>query len=251
MEFEDKVVVVTGASSGIGRAAAELFGQQKARVVIHYHRNQAGAQDAAATVEGSGGKALLVQADVSNPGGVEQLSRQVREAFGPVDVLVNNAGSLLQRCEITRMSEELFDAVLDLNLKSVFLVTQAFLEDMIARRQGAIVNVGSIAGRHGGGLGAGVYASAKAAVMCLTKAMARELAPHGIRVNGVSPGIILTPFHDRYTSPELMEKILAGVPLARGGRSEEVAECILFLASQRASYLVGENIEINGGLLMD
>jgi 3-oxoacyl-[acyl-carrier protein] reductase len=251
MEFQDKVVVVTGASSGIGRATAELFGRHKARVIVHYNANPSGAQAAAANIEDSGGKALPVQADVSSSPGVEQLSRQVREAFGPVDVLVNNAGTLVQRCEITRMSEELFDAVTDLNFKSVFLVTRAFLGDMISRRRGAIVNVGSIAGRHGGGPGAGVYASAKAAVMCLTKAMARELAPHGIRVNGVRPGIILTPYHERYTTPELMEKLLAGIPLARGGRAEEVAECILFLASERASYLIGENIEINGGLLMD
>jgi 3-oxoacyl-[acyl-carrier protein] reductase len=251
MEFENKVVVVTGASSGIGRATAQLFGQQGARVVVHYNRNENGAVEAAAAIGKSGGKALTVQADVSNSAGVEQLSRRVREAFGPVDVLVNNAGTLVERCEIARMSEELFDTVTDLNYKSVFLVTRAFLEDMISRRQGAVVNVGSIAGRHGGGPGAGVYAGAKAAVMCLTKAMARELAPYGIRVNGVSPGIILTPYHERYTSPELMEKLVSGIPLGRGGRSEEVAECILFLASQRASYLVGENIEINGGVLMD
>jgi 3-oxoacyl-[acyl-carrier protein] reductase len=139
---------------------------------------------------------------------------------------------------------------MDLNLKSVFYCSQGVMGEMMERRSGSIVNVGSIAGRHGGGPGAAVYSSAKAAVMCFTKGLARELAPFGVRVNGVAPGVIMTPFHERLSTPELLAQFTAGIPLGRLGTSEECGRVIAFLASDAASYLLGETIEINGGQLM-
>ncbi len=251
MEFEGKVALVTGASSGIGRATAEILGSRGARVVVHYFNNSSGARAAVETIGESGSQAVAVQADLSRPEGVRKLQKEAREAFGPIDILVNNAGNMVRRCSIRDADEELFDEVMDLNFKIVFRVTRAFLDDMIDKGGGAIVNMASIAGRNGGGPGAGLYASSKAAAMCLSKAMAKEFIPYGIRVNAVNPGIILTPFHDQHTSSEMMKNFVKGVPLQRGGTPQETAEVIAFLASDRSSYLVGESIEINGGLLMD
>jgi 3-oxoacyl-[acyl-carrier protein] reductase len=149
------------------------------------------------------------------------------------------------------MTEEYWDQVMDLNLKSVFLCAQAVWEEMAARKSGHIINVSSIAGRNGGGVGVAAYATAKGGLITYTKALAKELAPHGIRVNGVAPGVIATPFHERHTSPELMARLVANIPDGRTGTSEEIADVILFLASPAARYIQGETVEVNGGMLMD
>lgn len=250
MDFQGKTVVVTGASSGIGRATAELFAQHGGRVVIHYNSNERGALEACERIIDGKGTAVCVQADLSSLEGVESLKEETHREVGPVDILVNNAGSLLERASIQEMDESLYDRVMDLNLKSVFRATRAFLPDMIDKGRGSIVNMASIAGRNGGGLGAGIYASSKAAVICLTKAMAKEFVDYRIRVNAVNPGIILTPFHEEFTSPEMMERFIKTIPMKRGGTPEEVASVIAFLASDDARYLTGETIEINGGQLM-
>jgi NAD(P)-dependent dehydrogenase (short-subunit alcohol dehydrogenase family) len=140
--------------------------------------------------------------------------------------------------------------VMDLNLKSAMLATQAVAPAMIERKQGTVINIVSIAGRNGGGPGAGAYASAKGGLITLTKAQAKELAPHGIRVNAVSPGVIDTPFHEVFSTPEMIANFVKGIPLGRVGTSEEVANVIAFLASEAASYITGETIEVNGGQLM-
>ncbi len=251
MEFAGKVAVVTGASSGIGRATAEILGSRGARLVVHYCENASGAHSAVEKIQEAGSEAQAVQADLRRLEGVRKLQSETRAAFGPVDILINNAGGLVQRCNLREATEELFDEVMDLNLKSIFRVSHAFLEDMIAKESGVIVNMGSIAGRNGGGPGAGLYSTSKAAVICLTKAMAKEFIQYGVRVNAVNPGIILTPFHERFTSPEMLERFVQTVPLKRGGTPRETAEVIVFLASDRSRYLVGESIEINGGQLMD
>jgi 3-oxoacyl-[acyl-carrier protein] reductase len=163
---------------------------------------------------------------------------------------VNNAGDILERRSLREFTEDLWQRVMDLNLKSVWLCSQAVMGEMIERRKGTIINVGSIAGHHGGGPGAAVYAAAKAGVMCLTKGFAKELAPFGVRVNGVSPGVIMTPFHERVSTPEMLRQFAASVPLGRLGESDEVGRVIAFLASDDASYINGEMIEINGGQLM-
>jgi 3-oxoacyl-[acyl-carrier protein] reductase len=245
-----RVALVTGASSGIGRAAARALAEQGAAVAINYLRNEEGAAEGREAIEGRGGRALVVRADVSTRAGVESLVAEVRAGLGPVDILVNNAGDILERRALRDYTEELWDQVMDLNFKSILLCSQAVIDEMTSRGRGVIINVGSIAGHHGGGPGAAVYAAAKAGVMCLTKGLAKELAPQGVRVNGVAPGVITTPFHDRVSTPEMMRQFAASIPLGRVGTPEEVGGVIAFLASDAASFIVGETIEINGGQLM-
>ena len=252
IRFDDKVVLVTGASTGIGAATAIEFGKCGASVIVNYNRSAAAAKKVVETIKQSGGKAISAQADVSDSGQVQRLVEEIISAFnGKIDILVNNAGSLLERRSFTDMTEELWDRCYTLNTKSVFMVSQAVLPVMKQNNFGRIINISSIAARNGGGEGAGHYSSAKAAVSCFTKSMAKELAGSGITVNGVAPGLITTPFHDQFTSDELRKKITASIPLKREGTPQEVAYTVLFLASSYADYIVGEMIEINGGLLMD
>ena len=164
---------------------------------------------------------------------------------------MNNAGDLLARHTLADMTEDYWDQIMDLNLKSAFLCTQAVWEEMAARKSGCIINVTSIAARNGGGLGAAAYAAAKGGLLTYTKGLAKELAPHGIRVNGIAPGVIATPYHERYSPPEFMAKFVANIPQGRAGTSEEIADVILFLASPAARYILGETVEVNGGMLMD
>ncbi len=246
-EFEGKVVVVTGASSGIGWHTARMFAREGACVLAHYHRNRGGAESL-----NSEGSVVTVASDLATSAGVEPLKAAVQQRFGGrVDVLVNNAGSLVRRARFLELDEQLWDAVFNLNLKSAYLCCRAFLPAMVERKEGVIVNVSSIAGRSGGGLGAVAYSSAKGALITFTKGLAREFAPLGIRVNAVSPGAIDTDYHKNFSTPAMMESMAAATPLGRIGRPEEVAATILFLASSKASYLAGETIEVNGGALMD
>jgi len=170
--------------------------------------------------------------------------------LGPIDILVNNAGALVERMKIHEVTGEKWDGIQNLNLKSAVLCSQAVVASMMERRTGAIVNVVSIAGRNGGGPGAGPYSAAKAGLIAFTKSLARELAPHGIRVNAVSPGVIDTPFHEVFSTPEMMRNFKAMIPLGRVGVAMECATAIAFLASEAASFVVGETIEVNGGQLM-
>jgi 3-oxoacyl-[acyl-carrier protein] reductase len=250
LSLKDKVALVTGASSGIGAATATLFAELGARVAIGFHSNKKGAELVLSQITEAGGKAITCAADVAQASGVESLIEQVTDALGPIDILVNNAGSLLERLPILKLTEERWDAVMDLNLKSAVLCTQKVAASMIERRSGAIINIGSIAGRNGGGPGAGPYAAAKGGLMTFTKSLAKELAPHGIRVNCVSPGVIDTPFHEVFSTPEMMSNFTKMIPLGRVGTSMECAKVIAFLASDAASYVVGETIEVNGGQLM-
>ena len=170
--------------------------------------------------------------------------------LGPIDVLVNNAGSLVERQRILEVTEERWNDIMALNLTSAVLCSQAVAASMIERKSGAIINIVSIAGRNGGGPGAGAYATAKGALITFTKSLAKELAPHGVRVNGVSPGVIATPFHERFSTPEMIRTFVAGIPMGRTGTSHECATVIAFLASGAAAYIAGETIEVNGGQMM-
>ena len=250
-DLKGKVALVTGASSGIGRATAALLAANGARVVINFHRNQAGAEAARAEIVSGGGSAIIVQADVTQSSAVESLVDRTVTEFGKVDILVNNAGSLVERLKILELTEARWDEVIDLNLKSAFLCSKAVAAAMIERKTGAIINVSSIAGRTGGALGSIHYSAAKGGMITFTKGLAKELAPFGIRVNAVSPGVIDTPYHEEFSSPEMMKSYTAQIPLGRIGTPAEVGKVICFLASDAASYLAGETIEINGGMFMD
>ena len=249
-DLTGRVALVTGASSGIGAATAATFAALGAQVAIGYNRNAPGAEATRDRILAAGRTAIAVRADVRRADEVKRLVGQAASELGPIDILVNNAGSLVARRGIHDISEEHLDEVFALNLKSAVLASQAVAPSMIERRRGAIVNVVSIAGHTGGGPGAGVYASAKAALTAYTKSLARELAPHGIRVNAVSPGVIATPFHEVFSTPEMMKTFVGMIPLGRVGTSQECANVITFLVSDAASYVVGETIEVNGGQLM-
>ncbi len=251
MDLTGKVAIVTGAASGIGHATAFALAECGAAVTINYRSNELGAELLRKQIEAVGGRAITVQADVTVVADVDALVVKTTQELGPVDILVNTAGSLIERLRILDLTEERWDQVIDLNLKSVFLCCKAVAPAMIERKAGAIINLSSIAGRNGGALGSLHYATAKGGLITFTKGLAKELAPHGIRVNGVAPGVIDTPYHEQFSTPEMMKGYVGAIPLGRVGKSEEVAKVIAFLASDAASYLVGETIEINGGMYMD
>jgi 3-oxoacyl-[acyl-carrier protein] reductase len=251
IRFDNKVALVTGASSGIGRATAREFARVGAKVVVHYNVSKKDAEDVVSAIVADGGKAITIQADVSRKKEVDRMVKTTLDTFGTIDILINNAGALIKRQNLEEMDEALWDEVMNVNLKSIFLVAQSVIPVMKAKKYGKIINLTSIAARNGGGIGAGHYSASKGGILTLSKNMAKELAPHGIHVNAISPGIIETRFHERFTSPELFNKFKEQVVLKRAGTSEEVAWPILFLCSEYASYIVGETIEINGGQLMD
>jgi NAD(P)-dependent dehydrogenase (short-subunit alcohol dehydrogenase family) len=250
-DLNGKAAIVTGASSGIGRATAELLAANGARVAINFRRNEAGAEAARAEIIRAGGSAIVVQADVARASEVESLVERTVAELGPVDILVNNAGSLVERLRILELTEERWDEVIDLNLKSAFLCCRAVAASMMERKTGAIVNVSSIAGRNGGALGSIHYSTAKGGLITFTKGLAKELGAFGVRVNAVSPGVIDTRYHEQFSSPEMMKTYAGMIPLGRVGAPAEVAQVICFLASEAAGYLAGETIEINGGMFMD
>jgi 3-oxoacyl-[acyl-carrier protein] reductase len=246
-----QVALVTGAEVGIGRATALALARDGADVAVHYYSSESGAREAALAIEGLGRQAAIFQGDLTKSADVARVADGAAARFGRVDILVNNAGGLLGRHALVDMPEEFYHAVLDVNVLTTFLCCRAIAPGMIARRHGAIINLTSLAAHNGGGPGASVYAAAKAAVLALTKAYAKELAPHGIRVNAVSPGLIGgTPFHSTFTSPEAFAATVRTIPLGRAGEPDDVAKVIAFLAGDASGFLAGETIEINGGMFM-
>ncbi|MEW9668298.1 SDR family NAD(P)-dependent oxidoreductase [Ammoniphilus sp. 3BR4] len=250
-QFEGQVVWVTGSSTGIGRAAAIGFAEHGADVIVHYQNSRKEADEVVAEIERLGRRSLLLQGDVSDSKQVLQMADRIESVFGRVDVLMNNAGSLIKRARLEELDEELWDQVINVNLKSVYLVSKAVLPLMKKQGKGRIINVTSIAARNGGGMGSMAYAAAKGAVSTLTRGMAKDLVEYNILVNGLSPGTISTPFHDRFSTPDLRKRVAATIPMGREGTPEETIGAALFLASSYANFLTGEIIEVNGGQLMD
>jgi NAD(P)-dependent dehydrogenase (short-subunit alcohol dehydrogenase family) len=250
-EFAGKTALVTGASRGIGAATAITLAKNGvSRVVLHYNGYKQGAEETKAAVEAAGAKSEIMHSDLATPAGIHDFVSQLKTVAPKVDILINNAGHLVKRAKLTEMDEDTYDQVMDLNVKSVWLISQAVVPHMIEQKSGIIINLSSIAARNGGGLGATIYAAAKAAVATITKGMAKELAPLGIRVNAVSPGTVDNYFHEKYSSRQMLDSMLAMTPAGRLGTNEEVADTILFLCSEASRYTYGQTIEINGGMYM-
>ena len=246
MNLKGKAALVTGGGRDIGRAIALKLAEAGATVAINYHASADQAQSVVKEIEGKNGRAVAIAADVSKAADVERLVTEASKLTGKIDILVNNAGGLIARKKMEEMDEAFWDQVIALNLKSVFLVTKAALQHM--PDGGAIVNLSSLAARDGGGGGAIAYSTAKGGVLTMTRGLAKELAPRKIRANCVSPGLIATTFHDTFTKPEVRQTVASRTAAGREGAADDVANAVLFLASDAASYINGESIEINGGL---
>jgi 3-oxoacyl-[acyl-carrier protein] reductase len=250
-ELVGKSVLVTGASRGIGAATAMAFARYGVRrVVVHYGSYQQGADEVVAAIKELGVESESIQGNLATDEGIRGFV-QALHAKGPYfDILINNAGSLVRRAMLAEFTHEIYDEVMNLNTKSVLFITQAVAPHMIEQGSGCIVNVSSIAARNGGGPGAMMYSAAKAAVACMTKGLAKELARKGIRVNAVSPGTVDNHFHEVFSNAQILENMVKQTPAGRLGTNEEVADTILFLCSDAARYIYGQTVEINGGMYM-
>ena len=247
-DLKNKVVLITGSSSGIGAAVAKAFGANGAKVAVHYNSSKSEAKTVASEIENSGGQAITLQGDVTDSDVCAKLVDDTVARLGRIDILVNNAGGLIKRIPIAEISEELFDRVVALNQRSALMCTRAAAAHMRNSGGGAIINVTSIAARHGGATGAVLYAGTKGFISTITRGFAKELVKDNIRVNAVSPGVINTPFHERFSTPEMLEGFKATIPMNRLGEADECAGAFLFLASEQMSgYITGQIIEVNGG----
>lgn len=247
MKLYNKVAIVTGGSRDIGRAVSVKLAIEGAKVVVNYFHNKADADETLRLINQAGGSAIAVQGDMTKADDVARLVKETTKSFGEhIDILVNVAGGIIGRKKITEQDEDWYDTLMNVNFKSTWLCVRDVVPHMSAG--GSIVNFSSLAARDGGGAGASLYAASKAAVSTFTRAMAKELGPDGIRVNAVCPGTIATSFHDRFNTPENRERAKAGYPLRREGTAEEVADLVVYLASDDSSYLTGTNIDINGGM---
>jgi 3-oxoacyl-[acyl-carrier protein] reductase len=250
-DLKNKVVLITGASSGIGAALARAFGERGSRVAVHYRSGASAAQSVVAQIKEAGGDAIAVQADVTESSQVDEMVTKVHTHFGRIDVLVNNAGGFVRRAPIVEADDDYIDDVFRLNARSVVAVSRRVIPLMAGSGGGNIINVTTQAARTGGGPGAGLYAACKGFVSTITRTMAKELVGERIRVNAVAPGVIETPFHDGHSSPEILKRFSAAIPMGRLGTAEECTGAFLFLASDEASsYVTGQIIEVNGGQVM-
>lgn len=246
-----KAVLITGASTGIGAAAAVAFARNGARVAVHYNASKQAAEAVAAKIRADKGEAILVGGDVTRPGEPAAIIAETLNAFGRIDVLINNAGGLVKRTPVADYTEEFLASVIALNVTQVALFVREASVVMKKQGKGNIINVSSIAARHGGGPGSVIYGASKGFVSTATHGWAKELAKDNIRVNALSPGVILTPFHERYSTPAMLESMKATVPMNRLGMPEECVGTLLYLASDAMSgYVTGQVIEVNGGQLM-
>lgn len=250
-DLRDKVVLITGASSGIGAAAAMAFAGCGARVAVHYRSGREVARNLVARIKEVGGDAEAFHAEATDTASLDRLSADTVARFGRIDVLVNNAGGFVRRVPLAEASDAIIDEVFHQNARSMMVLGRSVIPLMRSQGGGSIINVTSQAARSGGSAGAGVYASTKGFVSTYTRSLAKELCVDRIRVNAVSPGVIDTPIHREHTSPALLESLRVGIPMQRLGRADECAGAFLFLASENlSSYITGQIIEVNGGSVM-
>mgnify|MGYP001213138597 FL=1 len=243
-----KVALVTGASRDIGRAISISLAKAGVKVLVNYYRDKSMGEETVSIIKNNGGDAKAVYADVTNSGDVSKMIKKSQEVFGnEVHILVNNVGGLFARKRISEIDENFYNLLMDVNFKSVFLVTKAIKPLM--PEGGSIVNISSQAARDGGGSGSSLYSASKGAVTSYTRALAKEFGPDGIRVNAITAGMTSTRFHDDFTSDEIRKKVAGATPLRREGRPEEIADLAIYLASDSSSYITGANIDINGGIL--
>ncbi len=249
-DLRGKRALVTGSSTGIGAAIAQEFARLGIAVAVHGNRNAAAAQAVADGISSAGGKAVVVTGDVSTSAGCAAIVADAVSGLGGLDILVNNAGGILERVTNADFRDDMFDAVYDLNLRSILATTKAAYPHLKGAGGGSVINTGSVAGRFGGFLGSTIYASAKAAVHSVTRNAAREFAKDNIRVNVVAPGFIITPFHDS-TPQSVIDTAKGQIPMGRLGTAEDCVGAYVFLASAAMSgYITGQIIDVNGGQLM-
>jgi 3-oxoacyl-[acyl-carrier protein] reductase len=249
IDLKDQRAIVTGSSTGIGRGIAVALAQAGADVAVHYTKNLQEAEKTASMVRDAGRKAILVKADFLRPAEIQAgMKKAVQDLGGSLDILVNNVGDLIQRVPFDKFETPMWDNVIALNLSSVFHAVSAVLPNL---KDGArIVNISSLTGISGAGKHAFAYAAAKGGMVALTKNLALEFAPRGIRVNCVAPGVVQTPFHERFNTPEVLETVRKSLPLQVLGQPEDIGAAVLFLASPMSKYMTGQVIEANGGAHM-
>lgn len=249
-DLKGKCVLITGSSTGIGASAARAFGAAGAKVAVHYNANGAKAEQVVADIRKAGGMAVLIAGELSKRGVAEEVVNKAAQELGALHVLVNNAGSMIRRSNVEATDDDLLQALFDLNVRSVVAASRAATPHMRQAGGGSIINTTSIAARNGGAAGATLYAATKGFVSTFTRGLAKEVVKDKIRVNAVAPGVIATPFHERYTSKEVMAMLAATIPMGVG-ESQDCDGAYLYLASaQMSGYVTGQVIEVNGGQLM-
>lgn len=242
-----KKAVVTGAGKGIGKAIAEALAACGAEVLVHYHSSRNAAETLVKEIESRGGKAWSCGADLTDSKEANTLFKRVEERWGALDILVNNAGDMVQRERMSDIGDELIEKVLRVNVHTAIYAIRAAAPLLRKGNNACVVNLSSVAAHHGGGNGAVLYAATKGMILTMTRGLSKEFAP-GIRVNGIAPGAILTDFHKKHSTPQMLETMAGNTPLKRIGTAEECAAAVVFLCGPGAAFITGETIEINGGL---
>lgn len=245
-DLTNRVALITGAGTGIGQASAMLLAQAGATVAVHYHTSDAGAEETLQAILKSGGKGFLAQADLTQELAVHKMVNQVLRDAGRIDILFNNAGSVCQRSSLEACSVELWRYVMDVNLTSAFLTSREAIPHLKQSGHGSIINNLSLSVQTGGSGGAGPYAAAKGGLMVMTRTLAKELAP-AVRVNSIMPGVVETPHHAAFSTPEKLEDYRRQTPLGRNALAEEIARTVLYLASDASSFMTGAVLDLNGG----